>query len=97
MLAAPYPIRFKNVPHARHRKQRNSSVLLRRINIETLDLRQLCAILGAQAGNDGNTLIPFFEDADWRSANRGCGRIGDVSVRDADQICAIRISLNLYL
>src|SRR5437870_160218 len=32
-----------------------SSVLLRGINIETLDLRQLCTILRAQTGNDRDT------------------------------------------
>src|SRR6267143_557201 len=97
VLAAAYPTRFKNVPHGRNRKQRNSSVLLRGINIETLDLRQLCTILRAQTGNNRDTLVSFFEGADWRSADRGCGRIGYVSVRDAYQVRAIRINLNLYL
>src|SRR6202171_264281 len=64
MLAAPYATRFKNAPHRGNSKQRNSSVLPRGINIETLDLRQLCAILRAQTGNDRDTFVPFFESAD---------------------------------
>src|SRR6266852_1802168 len=72
MFAAAYPARFKNVPHGGNRKQRNSSVLLRGINIETLDLRQLCAILRAQTGNDRDTLVSFFEGANWCPADRGC-------------------------
>src|SRR5216684_5906376 len=83
MLAATYAARFQNVPHGGNRKQRNSSVLLRGINIETLDLRQLCTILRAQTGNDRDTLVSFFEGANWCPADRGCGRIGYVSVRDA--------------
>src|SRR5947209_4679744 len=63
MLPASYPARFENVPHARDGKQRNSSVLLRGINIEALDLRQLRTILRAQTGNDRDTLVPFFEGA----------------------------------
>src|SRR6266853_2932734 len=97
MLAAPYATRFKNVPHGGNRKQRNSSILPRGINIETLDLRQLCTILRAQTGNDRDAFVPFFEGANWCSADRGCGGIGYVSVRDAYQVRAIRINLNLYL
>src|SRR6266478_1280204 len=97
MLAAPYATRFKNIPDGGNRKQRNSSVLLRGINIETLDLRQLCTVLRAQTGNDRDALVAFFECSNWRSADRGCGRIGYISVRDTDQVRAIRINLNLYL
>src|SRR5229473_3251407 len=39
MLAATYAARFKKVLHRRNRKQRNSGVLPRGINIKALDLR----------------------------------------------------------
>src|SRR5207302_9201763 len=58
---APRPPKPHNLSH--EPLLQDTSVLLRGINIETLDLRQLCTILRAQTGNDRDTLVPFFEGA----------------------------------
>src|SRR6266849_4863810 len=97
MLAAPNPARFKNVLYRCNRKQGNSRVLLRGIDIEIPDLRQLRTVLRAQSGDDRDALVSFLEGANRTPTDRGCGRIGHVRVRDAGQVRTVRLNLNLYL
>src|SRR6266478_2791846 len=97
MFATPNPPGLENISYRGYGKQRNPGVLLRRINVEILNLAKLRPFLSAQTSHNGDALIALPQQADGSAADRCCGRIRDVGVRYSDDIRAVRINLDLHL
>src|SRR5882762_7384721 len=97
MFAAPKPSGLEDISDCGHGKQRNPGVLLRRVDVEFLDLAKLRPLLSAETSHDGNALIAFLQQADGCAADCCCRGVCNVGVRYADDIGAIRINLDFHL
>src|SRR6266478_625875 len=97
MFATPNPSGLQDISYRGYGKQRDPSVLLRRVDVEILNLPKLRPLLSTETSHDGDALIALLQQADGCAADRRCGGIRDIGIRYADDIRAIRINLNLHL
>ncbi len=71
--------------------QGNLVVVLRAVDIQVLNVGELRAFIHAQPGDNRDLLLAFLQNADRGSAHARGGGIGDIHIRDAGQVGAIRI------
>ena len=95
MLATPDSSGLENVAYRGYGKQRHSGVLLRRIDVEILNLPKLRPFLPAETSYDGDALIALFQQANRCTAYGGGSRIRHIGVRYTYDIRAVRIDLDL--
>src|SRR4030081_875137 len=72
-------------------RERHLGVVLGRIDVEILNVREAGALVHAHTGNNWNLLLTFLKGGDGGSADSRNGRVGDIHIRNARQIRAIRI------
>src|SRR5258708_3160556 len=97
MFATPNPSGLEDISYRRYGKQRNSGVLLRRIDVEILDLAKLGPLLSTETSHNWDALIAFLQQADGCPTDRCCSGVRNIGVRYADDIRAVRVNLNLHL
>src|ERR1700722_17400011 len=72
-------------------RERNLGVVLGGIYVEVLNIREEGALVHAHSGNNWNLLLAFLKSGDGGSADSSNRRVGNIHIRDACQIRAIRI------
>src|SRR6266478_1920467 len=86
MFATPNPSGLEDISYRGHGKQRNPGVLLRRVDVEVLNLPKLRPLRSTKTRHDRNALITLLQQTDGCAADRrGSG------------VRAVGIDLNLHL
>ena len=81
----------------RELSERHLGVVLGRIDVEILNIRKTGAFVHAHSGDDRNLFLAFLKGGDRGSADSCHRRVGDVHIRNACQIRAVRIHGERYL
>src|SRR5882724_2559541 len=97
MFATPNPRRLEDVFQSRHRKQRDFDILLRRVDVEIIDLRKSRAILRPEADNNRDVLVSLLIYTHRVATDSGGGGGCNIGVRNADPVSTIWINLDLHL